>query len=100
MEIKKIMQAANEFFAEHIATPHKITSVEQRTVDDEGNKDEGWNLTIEVIEEKEYMKRYAKDEMLGVYQVSMNKKYEITSYSRVGRRFRSSVGDGHGRDYA
>ncbi|GAA0377667.1 hypothetical protein GCM10008968_36860 [Bacillus horti] len=94
MEIKKIIQTTNDFFEEHIAAPHKITSVEQRKQDDEGNKDEGWDLTIEVIEEKDYMKRYAKDEMLGVYQVTMNKNYEITSYSRVGRRYRSSVDDG------
>ncbi len=38
------------FFQEHIAPPHKITSVEKL---EEG----GWRVTIEAVEEKEYMKK-------------------------------------------
>ena len=84
MEIKKIMGNVADFFNEHVAPLHKITSVE------ESEKD-GWKLTVEAIEEKEYMKKYAKDEMLGVYVVYLNKDKEVTSFTRQDIRYRSAI---------
>ena len=84
MEIKQIIGNVTEFFNEFIAPVHKITSLE-------ASDDNGWKLTVEVIEEKEYMKKYAKDEMLGVYDVLLNEEKEITSYKRRDIRFRSSI---------
>lgn len=85
MEIKEIMQVVREFFQENIAPPHKITSVEML---EEG----GWRVAIEVIEEREYMKKYAKDEMLGTYEVLLDENRHITSYKRVEIRSRSALG--------
>ncbi|MGD6872904.1 gas vesicle protein GvpO [Sutcliffiella horikoshii] len=84
MEIKKIMGNVADFFNEFVAPLHKITSVEQ-------SDNEGWKLTVEVIEEKEYMKKYAKDEMLGIYDVLLNKDKEVVSYKRRDIRYRSSI---------
>ncbi|MBM7579069.1 gas vesicle protein GvpO [Jeotgalibacillus terrae] len=84
MEIKKIMKNTSDFFDEHVAPVHKITAVEQ-------TENEGWKLVVEVIEEKEYMKRYAKDEMVGVYDVYLNKNAEIISFVRREIRYRSAV---------
>lgn len=84
MEIKEIMQNVNDFFAEHVAPPHKITSVEAA-------EEEGWKVTVEVIEEREYMKKYAKDEMLGVYSVLLNDNKEVTSFTREDIRYRSKI---------
>ncbi|WP_409293097.1 gas vesicle protein GvpO [Peribacillus sp. SCS-26] len=84
MEIKKIIGNVMEFFNEFVAPVHKITSVEA----DDNN---GWKLTVEVIEEKEYMKKYAKDEMLGVYDVHLNQDKEVISYKRRDIRYRSSI---------
>ena len=84
MEIKKIMGNVADFFNEFVAPLHKITSVEQ-------SDNEGWQLTVEVIEEKEYMKKYAKDEMLGIYDVLLNKDKEVISYKRRDIRYRSSI---------
>ncbi|SER45124.1 Gas vesicle synthesis protein GvpO [Gracilibacillus ureilyticus] len=85
MKIKEIMKNVNDFFQENVAPPHKITSVERL---EEG----GWRIKIEVIEEKEYMKRYAKDEMIGTYEVLVDEDQEITAYKRQEIRYRSSVG--------
>ncbi|MDN4072965.1 MULTISPECIES: gas vesicle protein GvpR [Fictibacillus] len=85
MEITKVMQAVTRFFKENVAPPHKITSVE--ATDDEGAK-----VIMEVFEEKEYMKKYAKDEMVGVYQVILNKNNEILSFTRLSVRYRSAIG--------
>ncbi|APC47931.1 gas vesicle protein GvpO [Virgibacillus halodenitrificans] len=84
MEIKEVMENVNDFFEEHVAPPHKITAVE-------AGEEEGWNLTLEVIEEKEYMKKYAKDEMLGIYEVAVNKNKEVTSFKRLDIRYRSKI---------
>ncbi|KAF0816783.1 MULTISPECIES: gas vesicle protein GvpO [unclassified Cytobacillus] len=84
MEIKKIIGNVTEFFNEYVAPVHKITSVEE-------SENKGWKLTVEVIEEKEYMKKYAKDEMLGVYDVFLNAEKEVTSYKRRDIRYRSAI---------
>ncbi|RFU67307.1 gas vesicle protein GvpR [Peribacillus saganii] len=84
MEIKKIIGNVTDFFNEFVAPVHKITSVEE-------SDNNGWKLTVEVIEEKDYMKRYAKDEMLGVYDVYLNQEKEVTSYKRRDIRYRSSI---------
>ncbi|MFI8576986.1 MULTISPECIES: gas vesicle protein GvpO [Rossellomorea] len=85
MVIKDIMNNVTDFFNEHVAPVHKITSVEL-------TEDEGWKLQVEVIEEKEYMKKYAKDEMLGTYDVLLNKEKEVTSFKRRDIRYRSAIG--------
>ncbi|MDQ0482402.1 gas vesicle protein GvpO [Guptibacillus hwajinpoensis] len=85
MEIKEIMNNVTDFFNNHIAPLHKITSVEM-------NENEGWRVIAEVIEEKEYMKKYAKDEMLGTYEVLLNNDKEVTSFSRKDIRYRSAIG--------
>ncbi|PPA70843.1 gas vesicle protein GvpO [Jeotgalibacillus proteolyticus] len=84
MEIKKIMGNTKEFFNEHVAPLHKITAVEE-------TEDGGWKLIVETVEEKEYMKKYAKDEMIGVYDVYLNKDVEITSFKRRDIRYRSAI---------
>lgn len=84
MEIKKIIANVTEFFNEYVAPVHKITAVEK-------SENSGWKLTVEVIEEKEYMKKYAKDEMVGVYEVDLNEEKEITSYKRRDIRYRSAI---------
>ena len=83
MEIKKIIANVTDFFNEFVAPVHKITSITK--------SETGWNLIVEVIEEKEYMKKYAKDEMVGVYEVILDQDQEISSYKRRDLRFRSSI---------
>ncbi|MFD2627984.1 gas vesicle protein GvpO [Oceanobacillus kapialis] len=84
MAIKELMDNVADFFRDNVAPPHKITSVENV-------EENGWRVTIEVIEEKEYMKKYAKDEMLGVYEVFLNDEKEVTSFKRLDIRYRSKI---------
>lgn len=85
MEIKEIMNQVADFFNQHVAPLHKITSVEM-------NDQEGWKVIAEVIEEKEYMKKYAKDEMLGTYEVLLNNEKDVVSFTRRDVRYRSAIG--------
>ncbi len=90
--MKELLENIKSFFNEHVAPPYKITSVERREdsdSDEEGKS--GWRATVEVIEEKEYMKRYAKDQMIGTYTVLLDDDKEVTSFKREGIRYRSKV---------
>lgn len=84
MKIKEVMGNVNEFFSEQVAPPHKITSIEAA-------EEEGWKVILEVIEEKDYMKKYAKDEMVGIYHVRVDKDGDVTSFSRKSTRYRSAL---------
>ncbi len=85
MIVKKIMDTVTQFFNEHVAPPHKIISVEKQS------EENGWRVTLEVIEEKDYMKKYAHDEMVGLYEVYMDEGMEITGFSRLSLRYRSDL---------
>ncbi len=85
VKIMKIMDTVTQFFNEHIATPHKIISVAKQS------EEEGWRITLEVIEERDYMKKYAQDEMVGLYEVYIDEEMEITGFSRLSLRYRSDL---------
>ncbi|MFC4023544.1 gas vesicle protein GvpO [Oceanobacillus longus] len=83
----KIIEEVKEFFNENIAPPHKIISVKKY----EENGENGWRALVEVIEEKDYMKKYAHDQMVGLYEVFMDNDSEVTGFSRISLRFRSDL---------
>ncbi|ASN04097.1 gas vesicle protein GvpO [Virgibacillus necropolis] len=78
-----IMDEVTEFFKEHIAPPHKIISVKKQ------EENEGWRVLVEVIEEKDYMKKYAHDQMVGLYEVFLDNEESVTGFSRISLRYRS-----------
>ncbi|MGP4039147.1 gas vesicle protein GvpO [Gracilibacillus sp. D59] len=83
----KIMKVVNDFFIEHIAPPYKIISVKKHKEGEE----KGWRALVEIIEEKEYMKKYGHDQMIGLYEVFLDKDLEVTGFSRISLRFRSDI---------
>ncbi|WP_084414023.1 gas vesicle protein GvpO [Salibacterium aidingense] len=82
----EVFRILRSFFTEHIAPPFRITSIVN-------NEENGWEAEVEVIEEKEYMKTYAKDQLLGVYEVALNNKLEIISFDRIKLRPRTALVD-------
>ncbi|MFG6117435.1 gas vesicle protein GvpO [Halobacillus sp. MO56] len=89
----KVMDEVNQFFTENIAPPHKIISVRKHKEEDSEEKQAGWKAMVEVIEEKEYMKKYANDQMIGLYEVFLDNNAEITGFSRISLRYRSDLED-------
>ncbi|WP_252312014.1 gas vesicle protein GvpO [Sinobaca sp. H24] len=79
----QVLDTIQSFFTTNILPPFKITSVAAH--------EEGWDVEVEVIEEEEYMKKYAKDMLLGVYETKINKDLEVVSYQRVSLRPRSKT---------
>ncbi|PYZ94630.1 gas vesicle protein GvpR [Salipaludibacillus keqinensis] len=83
MKLEEIMDTVSSFFENHVRPVHRITSVNE--------KDEYWEVRLEVIEEKEYMKRYGRDQLIGEYIAKLNDDLEVTSFERIGLRKRTSV---------
>jgi len=53
--------------------------------------DDGWNALVETIEEIEYMRKIAQDDMIAVYEVHVDKNFEIVGYSRKSMRSRKQA---------
>lgn len=83
MKLEKIMGSVSSFFEKHVRPVHRITSVSE--------KDEYWEVGLEVIEEKEYMKRYGRDQLIGEYIAKLDDDLDVTSFERMALRQRTSV---------
>ncbi|ASF40487.1 MULTISPECIES: gas vesicle protein GvpO [Halobacillus] len=79
----KLLDNVTQFFNQNIAPPHKIISAKKQ--------DDGWRALVEIIEEKEYMKKYANDQMIGLYEVFLDNNHEVTGFSRISLRYRSDL---------
>lgn len=79
----KLLNKVSDFFNENIAPPHKIISAKKNEA--------GWRVLVEVIEEKEYMRKYARDEMVGLYEVFLDEEQEVTGFSRLHLRYRTDL---------
>ncbi|MCL7745806.1 gas vesicle protein GvpO [Halalkalibacter alkaliphilus] len=83
MEIVEVLEGVKHFFSQHLSPVHKVTSIEMT--------DSGWDVFVEVIEESEYMKSHAKDQIIGVYHIQLNESMKIIAFKRQGLRQRSSI---------
>ncbi|NJP37856.1 gas vesicle protein GvpO [Alkalicoccus luteus] len=83
MKANDLINAVKDFFEEHLSPVHRITAI--------SNKGNYWEVGVEMIEEKEYMKRYGRDQLVGTYMVRVNSKNEVTSFERTALRQRTST---------
>ncbi|MDX6151513.1 gas vesicle protein GvpO [Marinococcus sp. PL1-022] len=77
-----MFETIRSFFEETMNSPVRITAIV-----DAGN---GWNIEVELVEEKEYTQKYGRDQLIGIYEATMNKDQKITSYQRMNTRPRST----------
>lgn len=78
----EVTQAAVKFFQEVMGKAGRVIAVEP--------DGEGQRVLVEVVEESEYVRRLGKSEILGVYEVHMDRNLNVTSYSRIGLRDRAA----------
>ncbi|MEW6447987.1 MAG: gas vesicle protein GvpR [Bacillota bacterium] len=50
-----------------------------------------WLAKAEVPEEVEYMRKRARDDLIGLYQVTLNGNFNVTGYERIAIRERDST---------
>ncbi|TEB15412.1 Gas vesicle synthesis protein GvpO [Pelotomaculum sp. FP] len=83
MVIKKVIITVQDFFSEVLGKPGKIVGVSR--------EEDCWKVKIEVPEEVEYMRRHAKGDLMAIYDVSLNNKYEVTNFERIALMERGSL---------
>lgn len=54
-------------------------------------KDDKWVCDFEIIEEAEYMRRFGKTEIIGLYEVEISLEGEIQGYKRLDVRERGDL---------
>lgn len=82
MEVLKVREIIQEFAMKIFKTPPQITGIKKL--------DEGWEVTIEVLEEEDYARRYAKDELVGIYNIQLDSDLQLLVYERKGFRERGT----------
>ncbi len=85
MDIQKIILKVVKFFEEFLNKPGSVISICQ--------EEDKWKVNIEVIEESEYLRAYAKHDFLAIYEVTLDKNINITGYARKSMRDRNKLAD-------
>ena len=83
MSVAKVTQAVVKFFETVLEKTGRVIEVK--------SSDDGWNALVETIEEGEYMRKVALDDMVAVYEVNVNRDFEVTGYSRRNMRARKEA---------
>lgn len=83
MSITKIVTEVKFFFEQVLGRQAHVIGVERA--------EEGWAIQVETVEESEYMRARAMDDIVGLYEVKMNNNLEIISYERIALRERAVI---------
>ncbi len=83
MSIAKVTQVVLKFFETVLEKSGRVVEVNP--------SENGWEALVETIEESEYMRRVALDEMVAVYEVKVSQELEVVGYSRKSMRPRKEA---------
>ncbi|BAF58614.1 hypothetical protein PTH_0433 [Pelotomaculum thermopropionicum SI] len=81
MLIQKVITVVTEFFNEVLKKSGSVIAVAPQ-------QDEGWKVQIEVAEDTEYMRKRARDDLMALYEVTVDRELQITSFERLSLRER------------
>ncbi|WP_100399750.1 gas vesicle protein GvpR [Bacillus sp. FJAT-44742] len=82
-KLEEVINTVKSFFRENVYPVYRITSIV--------TEEKHWEVELEVIEEKEYMKKYGRDQLIGVYQARVNEEMEIVAFERKSLRQRTAT---------
>ena len=83
MEILEIKKVIKNFTDQLLNNPTRIVGMNKL--------DKGWKVTVEVLEDTEYARRYAQNEVIGIYTIKLDNDLEIISYERERFREKGTV---------
>ncbi|MFZ5516966.1 MAG: gas vesicle protein GvpR [Candidatus Zhuqueibacterota bacterium] len=78
MAVAKVVASVVAFFNSALGKNGRVVEVKP--------VDSGWSSIFESIEETEYMRKIAQDDMVAVYDVQIDSNYEVVGYSRKSMR--------------
>lgn len=90
MSVIKLVSQITRFFEEVLHKEAHVVGIERR--------ENGWLAQVETVEESEYMRRRALDDIMGLYEVEVNDALEITGYQRISLRERVVIRSEDGED--
>ncbi len=85
MKISAVVSTVKKFFTEELQRTGEVIGIRKT--------DSGWKVLIEIIEEDEYMRIRARDDLLGTYDVELDNELEIIGFKRVALRERDEIPD-------
>lgn len=83
MNIIEVVSTVEKFFSDVLKRPGVIVGILR--------DQDLWKVQIEVAEEVEYMRKRAQDDLLAMYEVTVNNDLEILSFERKYLRERDST---------
>ncbi|SFQ98597.1 gas vesicle protein GvpO [Desulfoscipio geothermicus] len=83
MNIIEVVSTVEKFFSDVLKRPGVIVGILR--------DQDLWKVQIEVAEEVEYMRKRAQDDLLAMYEVTVNNDLEILAFERKYLRERDST---------
>jgi len=83
MSIQQLVVEITKFFREVLEREAHVISLQR--------KEDGWLAQVETVEDAEYMRNRALDDVMGLYEVEITNKLEISSYKRIALRQRPDI---------
>lgn len=83
MKITTVLDVVSKFFAEELKRPGEVIGIEKT--------ENGWKAYIEVVEEDEYMRVRAKDDLVATYEVLLDDSLDILGFQRITVRERDEL---------
>ncbi|HBW38549.1 gas vesicle protein GvpO [Desulfosporosinus sp. BICA1-9] len=84
MDIQQLVNDVKTFFQSILQKEANVIGVRRR--------ENGWIVQVETIEDSDYQRRRALDDVVGLYEVEVSGKLEILGYKRIGLRERDEIG--------
>jgi hypothetical protein len=83
MDIKQLVNDVKTFFQSVLQKEANVIGVRRR--------ENGWVVQVETIEDSDYQRRRALDDVVGIYEVDVNVNLEILGYKRISLRERDEI---------
>jgi len=84
MDIQQLVNDVKTFFQSVLEKEASVIGVRRR--------ENGWMVHVETIEDSDYQRRRALDDVVGIYEVEVSANMEILGYKRVSLRERDEIG--------
>ncbi|WP_407308955.1 gas vesicle protein GvpO [Desulfosporosinus sp. SB140] len=84
MALEQVISKIKELFEIALETKGRVISIEKQ--------EDGWRAIVETVEVSDYKRQRSLNDIVGLYQIKINKHLEVISYKRISLRERISLG--------
>jgi len=84
VDIQQLVNDVKSFFQVVLEKEANVIGVKRR--------ENGWIVQVETIEDSDYQRRRALDDVVGIYEVEVDANLDILGYKRISLRERDEIG--------